>query len=77
LFLKFTLRLPYRQTEGVTRKTFGRPGIKIPNFGTLHYRLLKGEFSLKEFASRFNRGVFVGQRRKYQLCRRLAQVKKA
>ena len=48
LFLKFALRLPYRQTEGVARKTFGRLGIKIPNFRTLHYRLSKGEFGLKE-----------------------------
>jgi len=48
LFLKFALRLPYRQTEGVVRKTFGRLGIKIPNFRTLHYRLSKGEFGLKE-----------------------------
>jgi len=48
LFLKFALRLPYRQTEGVARKTFGKLGIKIPNFRTLHYRLTKGEFGLKE-----------------------------
>jgi transposase len=48
LFLKFALRLPYRQTEGVARKTFGKLGIKIPNFRTLHYRLSKGEFCLKE-----------------------------
>ncbi len=27
LFLKFALRLPYRQTEGVARKTFGELGI--------------------------------------------------
>jgi len=48
LFLKFALRLPYRQTEGVARKTFGNMGIRVPNFRTLHYRLSKGEYSLKE-----------------------------
>ena len=48
LFLKFALRLPYRQTEGVARKTFGKMGIRVPNFRTLHYRLSKGEYSLKE-----------------------------
>ena len=48
LFLKFALRLPYRQTEGVARKVFGGLGIKIPNFRTLHYRLSRGEFRLKE-----------------------------
>ena len=53
LFLKFALRLPYRQTEGVARKTFGRLGIKIPNFRTLHYRLSKGEFGLKELPDDF------------------------
>jgi len=48
LFLKFALRLPYGQTEGVARKTFGNIGIRVPNFRTLHYRLSKGEYSLKE-----------------------------
>ncbi len=48
LFLKFTLRLPYRQTEGVARKTFGNVGIRALNFRTFHYRLSKGEYSLKE-----------------------------
>jgi len=48
LFLKPALRLPYRQTEGVARKTLGKLGIKIPNFRTLHCRLTKGEFGLKE-----------------------------
>ena len=48
LFLKFALRFPYRQAEGVARKAFGEPGIKIPNFRIIHYRLIKGEFSLKE-----------------------------
>ncbi len=48
LFLTFALRLPYRKTEGVARKTFGELGIKIPNFRTLHYRLSKGKFCLKE-----------------------------
>ena len=46
LFLKFALRLPYRQTEGVARKTFSSLGIEIPNFRTLHYRLSKGNFAL-------------------------------
>ena len=50
LFLKFALRLPYRQKEGVARETFRELGIKIPNFRTLYYRLSKGEFCLKEFA---------------------------
>jgi len=35
LFLKFALRLPYRQKEGVARETFRELGIKIPNFRTL------------------------------------------
>ncbi len=48
LFLKFALRLPYRQTEGVAKKVFGGLGVKIPNFRTLHYRLSKAEFQLKE-----------------------------
>jgi hypothetical protein len=48
LFLKFSLRLFYRQTEGVVRKVFVGLGIKIPNFRTLHYRLSKEEFRLKE-----------------------------
>jgi len=47
LFLKFALRLPYRQTEGVAKKTFGNIGLKVPNFRTLHYRLSKGEYSLE------------------------------
>ena len=44
LFLKSVLRLPYRQTERVARKIFGRLGIKVPNFRTLHYRLSRGKF---------------------------------
>ncbi len=42
LFLKFALRLPYRQTEGVARKTFGNLGIRVPNFRTLHTDYQKG-----------------------------------
>ena len=41
LFIKFALRLPYRQTEGFARKLFGSPGIKVPDFRTLHYRFSK------------------------------------
>jgi len=48
LFLKFALRLPYRQTEGLAKKVFGELGIKIPNFRTLHYRLTRGEYCLNE-----------------------------
>ncbi len=40
-FIKFALRLPYRQTEGFARKLFGSLGIKVPNFKTLHYRFSK------------------------------------
>jgi len=36
MFLKFDLRLPYRQTEGVARKLLSFLGVKIPNFRALH-----------------------------------------
>ena len=32
LFIKFALRLPYRQTEGLAKQIFGAMGMKIPDF---------------------------------------------
>ncbi len=34
MFLKFALRLPYRQTEGIARKLLSFLGVKVPNFRT-------------------------------------------
>jgi len=34
LLLKFSLRLPYRQTEGLARKIFSSLAVAIPNFRT-------------------------------------------
>ncbi len=48
LLLKFSLRLPYRQTEGLARKIFSSLGVAIPNFRTLHYRLTKEEINLED-----------------------------
>ncbi len=44
LLLKFSLRLPYRQT--LARKIFSSLGVPIPN--TLHYRLTKEEIKLED-----------------------------
>nr|WP_121011984.1 IS5 family transposase [Hydrogenivirga caldilitoris] len=49
LFIKFALRLPYRQTEGLTRELFGSLGLKVPNFRTLHYRFTTSNFNLSDF----------------------------
>ncbi len=48
IFLKFALRLPYRQTKGVARKLFSFLGIKVPNFRMLHYRFTKEEINLQD-----------------------------
>ncbi len=50
LLLKFVLRLPYKQTEGLAKKVYGGLGIKIPNFRTLHYRLTRGAYCLNELS---------------------------
>ena len=49
LFIKFALRLTYRQTQGLARKLFGALGLKIPNFRTLHYRFKTMDIDLKDF----------------------------
>ena len=49
LFIKFALRLPYRQAEGLAREVFGALGLKIPNFRTLHYRFTHSDISLSDF----------------------------
>jgi len=49
LFIKFALKLPYRQTEGLARKVFGSLGLKVPNFRTLHYRFTTSDISLSDF----------------------------
>ncbi len=49
LFIKFALRIPYRQTEGIARKIFGALGLKIPNFRTLHYRFTTSDLNLSDF----------------------------
>ena len=51
LFIKFALRLPYRQTEGLSRKIFGKTGIPIPNFRTLHYRFSNSSIDICDFPS--------------------------
>jgi len=48
MFLKFALRLPYRQTEGIARKLLSFLGVKVPNFRTLHYRFTKEEINLQD-----------------------------
>ena len=49
LFIKFALRLPYRQMEGLAKGLFSSLGVKIPNFRTLHYRFSKMDISLESF----------------------------
>ncbi|MCS7262802.1 MAG: transposase [Aquificaceae bacterium] len=46
LFLKYALRLPYRQTEGFVRALFRQMGIStnVPNFRNIHYRHTREEF---------------------------------
>ncbi|MEN3028610.1 MAG: transposase [Aquificaceae bacterium] len=48
LFIKYTLRLPYRQTEGLVRQILQSKGLSasIPNFRTLHYRQTTQNFHL-------------------------------
>ncbi len=41
LFIKYALRLPYRQPEGLGRTLYSPLGIKVPNFRTLQYRFSK------------------------------------
>jgi len=47
MFLKFALRLPYRQTEGIARKLLSFLGVKVPNFRTysIPYRWTDGKLS--------------------------------
>jgi hypothetical protein len=47
LFIKFALRIPYRQTEEIARKIFGALGLKIPNFRTLHYRFTTSDLKFE------------------------------
>ena len=49
LFIKFALRLPYRQTQGLAKKLFQNSGLKIPDFRTLHYRFKTMEINIKDF----------------------------
>ena len=49
LFIKFTLGLPYRQTQGLAQKLLSLPGIKTPNFRTPHYRFSKMNINLQDF----------------------------
>ncbi|MCX8075647.1 MAG: transposase, partial [Aquificaceae bacterium] len=46
LFLKYVLRLPYRQTEGFVRALFRQMGIStnVPNFRPIHYRHTREDF---------------------------------
>ncbi len=51
LFIKFALRLPYRQTQGLAKKLFQNSGLKVPDFRTLHYRFKTMEINIKDFPS--------------------------
>lgn len=48
LFIKNTLKLPYRQTEGLIKQLLQSAGLStsIPNFRTLHYRQTTQDFQL-------------------------------
>jgi len=50
LFIKFALRLPYRQMEGLAKRLFSSSGVKVPNFRILHYRFSKMDISLESFS---------------------------
>ncbi|EDP75758.1 IS5-like element ISHysp1 family transposase [Hydrogenivirga sp. 128-5-R1-1] len=49
LFIKFALKLPYGQTQGLAKKLFQNSGLKIPDFRTLHYRFKTMEINIKDF----------------------------
>ena len=49
LFIKFALRLPYRQTQGLAKKLFESIGTKVPDFRTLHYRFKTMDIDIKDF----------------------------
>ncbi len=51
LFIKFALRLPYRQTQGLAKQILGTMGLKVPNFRTLHYRFKTMDINFKDFPS--------------------------
>jgi hypothetical protein len=51
LFIKFALKLPYRQTIGLAKKLFEGLGIKLPDFRTLHYRFKTMKIDLSNFPS--------------------------
>ncbi len=58
MFLKFALRLPYRQTEGVARKLLPFLGVKVPNFRTLTGLKVtnRGEWIRKKHSKRPRKG---------------------
>ena len=48
-FIKFELRLLYRQMEGLAKGLFLSSGVKVPNFRTLQYIFSKMSISLESF----------------------------
>ena len=48
-FIKFALRIPYRQTQGLAKKFFQNSGLKIPDLRTLHYRFKTMGIDIRDF----------------------------
>lgn len=49
LFIKFALKPPYRQTQGLAKKLFESMGTKVPDFRTLHYRFKTMDIDIRNF----------------------------